>query len=527
MIFLWWPFSSICVITRASLVRAQGEEIQKVMDLLTVKEQHARTLLIYHRWDVEKMLAMLEEIGKDALFNEAGVSVSNPKNKNSLCSKTSIACEICIEEVPLTNATSMDCGHCFCNDCWTEHFVVRISEGQSRRIRCMAHKCNTICDEAVVRNLLIAKDPAVAVRFESYLLESYIEDNSKVKWCPSIPHCGNAIFVEEGSCREVQCTCGLQFCFSCLSEAHSPCSCMMWDLWLKKLRSESENFDWITVHTKSCPKCHKVVEKDGGCNLVTCICGQSFCWLCGAATGFRHTWLDIEGHSCGSYKASLEKKGESTRQYPGRFWHYYSRYKAHMDSLNLETKLKESEQNNILTSENKVLGVNDYYWLRNGFDRLLRSRHILSRSYAFAFCMFVELYKVELSEEEIDMKKNLFEEQQQQLESMVERLSELIAKPFDGLPSENVREIRMHIINLSAIVDNLCRKMYECIQNDLFGSLLSSVQTIAPYYSEGVEKASEIDISRRSYQTQFRQESLNQKLVCLKSNDKAKSIHIN
>lgn len=159
---------------------------------------------------------------------------------------------------------------------WTEHFVVRISEGQSRRIRCMAHKCNTICDEAVVRNLLVAKDPAVAVRFESYLLESYIEDNSKVKWCPSIPHCGNAIFVEEGSCREVQCTCGLQFCFSCLSEAHSPCSCMMWDLWLKKLRSESENFDWITVHTKSCPKCHKVVEKDGGCNLVTCICGQSF-----------------------------------------------------------------------------------------------------------------------------------------------------------------------------------------------------------------------------------------------------------
>jgi len=159
---------------------------------------------------------------------------------------------------------------------WTEHFIVKINDGQSRRIRCMAPKCNAICDEAVVRNLVSARHPDIADRFDRFLLESYIEDNNKVKWCPSVPHCGNAIRVKGDIYCEVECTCGRQFCFSCLSEAHSPCSCIMWELWKKKCQDESETVNWMTVNTKPCPKCHKPVEKNGGCNLVSCICGQAF-----------------------------------------------------------------------------------------------------------------------------------------------------------------------------------------------------------------------------------------------------------
>lgn len=162
---------------------------------------------------------------------------------------------------------------------WTQHFIVKINEGQSKRIRCMAHKCNSICDEAVVRTLLSREHPDMAEKYERFLLESYIEDNKRVKWCPSAPHCGNAIRVEDDDLCEVECSCGLQFCFNCLSEAHSPCSCLMWELWAKKCRDESETVNWITVHTKPCPKCHKPVEKNGGCNLVSCICGQAFWWV--------------------------------------------------------------------------------------------------------------------------------------------------------------------------------------------------------------------------------------------------------
>ncbi|KAI9081131.1 hypothetical protein K1719_036890 [Acacia pycnantha] len=56
---------------------------------------------------------------------------------------------------------------------------------------------------------------------------------------------------------------------------------------------ESETVNWIAVRTKPWPKCHKPVEKNGCCNLVSCIYGQAFCWLCGGATGREHTWSSI------------------------------------------------------------------------------------------------------------------------------------------------------------------------------------------------------------------------------------------
>ncbi|KAH0467384.1 hypothetical protein IEQ34_004622 [Dendrobium chrysotoxum] len=245
-----WSVSS--VITKESLLAAQKEDLRKIMELLALSEQHARTLLIHYRWDVERIFELLEQKGKDRLFSEAGLTMS--ENKVIVLSSYSD---------PFT-----------CS--WTGYFIVKINDGQSRRIRCMTPRCNAVCDEAVVRSLVNARHPDIADRFERFLLESYIEDNNKVKWCPSVPHCGNAIRVLGDIYCEVQCTCGMQFCFSCLSEAHSPCSCIMWEQWTKKCHDESETVNWITVNTKPCPKCHKPVEKNGGCNLVACICGQAF-----------------------------------------------------------------------------------------------------------------------------------------------------------------------------------------------------------------------------------------------------------
>ncbi len=159
---------------------------------------------------------------------------------------------------------------------WTQYFIIKIKEGQSRRVTCMEHQCGAICDEDKVRKLVGGQDPESVERYERFLLESYIEDNAKVKWCPSIPHCGNAIRVDGEPYCEIECTCGQQFCFNCMAEPHSPCSCGMWALWDKKCKDESETVNWLTVHTKPCPKCHKPVEKNGGCNLVGCICGQAF-----------------------------------------------------------------------------------------------------------------------------------------------------------------------------------------------------------------------------------------------------------
>jgi len=37
---------------------------------------------------------------------------------------------------------------------------------------------------------------------------------------------------------------------------------------------------WTVANTKQCPKCKIPIEKNKGCNHMTCKCGFHFCWLC-------------------------------------------------------------------------------------------------------------------------------------------------------------------------------------------------------------------------------------------------------
>ena len=77
---------------------------------------------------------------------------------------------------------------------------------------------------------LIANDIELLAKFESKLLASYIEDNNLARWCPSVPHCGNAVRVESEPHCEPVCSCGLKFCFNCCEAPHSPCTCDMYVL---------------------------------------------------------------------------------------------------------------------------------------------------------------------------------------------------------------------------------------------------------------------------------------------------------
>ncbi|KAG9150384.1 hypothetical protein Leryth_014562 [Lithospermum erythrorhizon] len=288
--------------------------------------------------------------------------------------------------------------------------------------------------------------------------------------------------------REVECACGLQFCFNCLTEAHSPCSCLMWRLWTKKSQDESETVNWLTANTKYCPKCHKPVEKNGGCNLVTCVCGQHFCWLCGGATGLIHTWSSIEGHSCGRYKEDQDKKADLARKKLFRYTHYYSRFKANLNSSSKETELKEKAQEKVGKLQARFqTNPKDFSWVGNGIHRLMRSRRILTNSYPFAYFMFGDELLNEMTPEERQIKQNLFEDHQQQLEANLEKLSKVLEEEFSDYSDDNLCKTKMRITALSDMIDKFCRGLYEFIDNDLLGPVQAI--HIAPYTSNGAEKA--------------------------------------
>ena len=42
---------------------------------------------------------------------------------------------------------------------------------------------------------MLAGEEELLDKLTQALLDSYIDDNKRVKWCPSVPHCGRAIQV--------------------------------------------------------------------------------------------------------------------------------------------------------------------------------------------------------------------------------------------------------------------------------------------------------------------------------------------
>lgn len=60
----------------------------------------------------------------------------------------------------------------------------------------------------------------------------------------------------------------------CSTSPPTPVLNCSWSVWDEKTSGDSETRNWMAANTKPCPKCNKPVEKNGGCNHVTCKCGQ-------------------------------------------------------------------------------------------------------------------------------------------------------------------------------------------------------------------------------------------------------------
>lgn len=462
------------ILSRDDIIEAQEEHMQKVAEVLDIDSSFSRILLMHFEWDSERLLTLFFDKGKEEVYKVCGVrdpSASKSKMQGEF------SCPTCMDDVELSDTTELNCGHRFCNDCWTSYVTIKINEGFSRNIKCMAPKCNIKFDEGLIPQLV---DAVCCARYTDSLINSFVEDNPLVKWCPSVPHCGNAVKVNFGSKHaEVQCPCGLNFCFNCGKEAHSPCPCALQDQWEKKLQDDSETVNYLTANTRSCPKCAKLIERESGCNLMTCKCGQYFCWLCGAPTGFDHDWETIKGHSCGKWKEDKSAQIELAQHELTRFMHYYNRYKAHDDTRKLRAKM-------VRDIEHKIKGLEadikfDLVWFNRGLYQLFMCRRVLSYSYALAFFLFrhSDTSDAQAKGESVSAPveyKNLFEDYQEQLEIVTEKLSQLLELPVEKYDEKMLLLIQ----NLTQLNDKRCKGLFDMIITDLFKNG-ASMYTIAPY----------------------------------------------
>lgn len=409
---------------------AQDEMVNEVNMILDIRKEDAAILLRYFRWNKERLIDEYMERQKEVLAAAGLAQGSAGPPKLEIIA--GFACDICCEDSPGLETFALKCGHRYCVDCYRHYLSQKIrEEGEAARIQCPADGCNLIID-AWSLDILVTSE--LTERYHTLLNRTYVEDKDTLKWCPA-PDCQNAI--ECGVRKKdldkvvptVACACGHRFCFGCILNDHQPAPCGLVKRWLKKCADDSETANWISANTKECPKCNSTIEKNGGCNHMTCRkCKHEFCWMCmGLWSEHGTSW-----YNCNRYE---ERSGTEARDAQARsrvslerYLHYYNRYANHEQSARLDKDIYvKTEKKMVQLQKESGMSWIEVQYLNSASQALQTCRQTLKWTYAFAFY----LARNNLTE--------IFEDNQKDLEMAVEALSEMFEKPVGELAEQKLK----------------------------------------------------------------------------------------
>jgi ariadne-1 len=443
----------------------QDDLIDEVNMILDLRKEDVAILLRHFRWNKERLIEDYMDSPKKVLEDAGlGPSTSGPPKLEAI---PGFMCDICCEDEAGLLSFAMKCGHRYCIDCYRHYLAQKIKEeGEAARIQCPQDGCKRIMD-AKSLDLLVTAD--LQARYHELLTRTYVEDKDQLKWCPA-PDCVNAI--ECGIKKKdldkvvptVVCDCKHRFCFGCILADHQPAPCELVKKWLKKCADDSETANWISANTKECPKCNSTIEKNGGCNHMTCRkCKHEFCWMCmGLWSEHGTSW-----YNCNRFE---EKSGSEARDAQAksrvsleRYLHYYNRYANHEQSAKLDKDIyQKTEKKMIQLQSASGMSWIEVQYLNSASQALQTCRQTLKWTYAFAFY----LARNNLTE--------MFEDNQKDLEMAVEALSEMFEKPVTELADSKLKvEImdktsycnKRRVILLADTADNLANGVWS------FGSI--------------------------------------------------------
>ncbi|GLT92181.1 hypothetical protein SLE2022_100320 [Rubroshorea leprosula] len=440
-------------LTQPDIRRRMEDDVERVRAVLSVSKTEASTLLIHHNWNVSRV--------NDAWFADEGirekVGLFEKPIINLSESGDLIYCGICFESYPRRRIVTASCGHPYCTDCWRSYVSNAINDGPG----CLILKCPhpSRCSAAVGRDMIdaLATD-GEREKYAQYLINSYVEGNKEnTKWCPA-PGCECAINFLQGENFDVSCQFSHLFCWNCTEEAHRPLDCKTVEKWMLKNSSESENMTYVLAFTKPCPKCKRPIEKNQGCNHMTCRqpCGHEFCWICLG---------DWKNHMCNRYaKQDEDRKREMAKEYLERYTHYFERWanneKSMKQALDDLKKVQELQLEKLADVQCRTeISLN---FLTDAWKQIVECRRILKWTYAYGYYL----------PEEEKTKKRLFEHLQGQAESELERLhycAERELEPFlstEG-PSTEFLSFQHKLSGLTSVTKNYFEKMVSALENGL------------------------------------------------------------
>ncbi|MCJ1312131.1 hypothetical protein MMC25_005805 [Agyrium rufum] len=436
----------------------QDKQINEVSTILQTPPEISAILLRHYRWNRERLIESYMD-NQDRSLEAAGLGAhtSSPPKTEVI---PGFMCEICCEDTPGLETFALKCGHRYCVDCYRQYLSQKIKdEGEAARIQCPTSKCHRIVD---ARSLDILVPLDVKERYDTLLTRSYVDDKDHLKWCPA-PECIYA--VDCGIKKKdlgrivptVNCACQHRFCFGCTLQDHQPTPCALVKRWVKKCEDDSETANWISANTKECPKCASTIEKNGGCNHMTCRkCKHEFCWICmGLWSEHGTSWYNCNRYEEKSGNEARDAQAKS-RQSLERYLHYYNRYANHEQSAKLDKDL-------YLRTEKKMVSLQaasgmswiEVQYLETASQALQQCRQTLKWTYAFAFY----LARNNLTE--------IFEDNQKDLEMAVENLSEM----FETDRAEKLAQLKVDILDKTAY----CKQRRIILLNDTAENLKNGV----------------------------------------------------
>lgn len=252
------------------------------------------------RYDIRCFKEMMDPRSLATLLTEF-----NSQEKRRVFSLQWMTCQVCLtSKLGSEFELVLGCDHAFCRECLCKHFRVQIESGSASQLRCPQEKCTTQVLPTQVKSLV---GDALGSRYEESLLNAYLDSQADLTYCPRL-QCQRPV-VTDPDLPMAQCaSCYFVFCLYCRMVYHGvqPCRLKPGEQrairdeylsatpaakqamekrygrrTLQLLVDESLTQDWMQENSKKCPHCGISIEKQDGCNKMTCWrCGTYFCWIC-------------------------------------------------------------------------------------------------------------------------------------------------------------------------------------------------------------------------------------------------------
>jgi ariadne-1 len=228
-------------------------------------------------------------------------------------------------------------------------------------------------------------------KYTKWLIKSYTEDSKTIKWCPN-ENCDYFVEFSDMLAVDIKCMCGCSYCFKCNIESHKPTNCEWKYNWDQKNKGESEDINWIKANTKPCPNCKKYIEKNQGCNHMTCReCHHEFCWICfdpwkTHGSSYYNCIKFKDNKPQEGFAKELEDKSSMAKTELAKYIFYFDRYSEQHKAFLLAKKQKiQCASFCTQFCEKFKFPLSELEFLSIAFDVIIESRRILENTYIEMF----------------------------------------------------------------------------------------------------------------------------------------------